>query len=276
MTGRRRRRSFLERTSDGLRAAVERVAYAEQTAAAGGLLQRIDPRVKVVGLLLLVIATTAARTAAGILAVSTIALALAACSRVPLRVLASSVWLGALAFSGAIALPAVMLTPGRVVIRLPGLHWPVTVQGLTTAGYLVLRVETAATLAALLVLTTPWALVLKALRSLHVPAIAVVVLGMTYRYVLLLLEGAHEMFESRRSRMVGRLSGADSRRVAAATAGVLLGRTMQMGGDVYLAMQARGFGGDVRILDEFRMRRQDWAAALGFGALTAAAVWIGR
>ena len=44
--------------------------------------------------------------------------------------------------------------------------------------------------------------VLKALRVLRVPVVVVVVLGMTYRYILLLLEIAHEMFEARRSRTV--------------------------------------------------------------------------
>ena len=53
-------------------------------------------------------------------------------------------WLGALGFTGAIAVPAIFLTPGRVLYRLPGLSWPVTAQGLTTASYLILRVETAA------------------------------------------------------------------------------------------------------------------------------------
>ena len=68
---------------------------------------------------------------------------------------------------------------------------------------LVARVETAATLSVLLILCTPWSHVLKALRVLRVPVVFVVILGMTYRYILLLLQSAHDMFESRRSRMVG-------------------------------------------------------------------------
>jgi len=56
----------------------------------------------------------------------------------------------------------------------------------------------------------------------------------------------------------------------------LLSRTFQLSGDVYLAMQARGFRGEVYLLDEFNMRRLDWAALAGFAALAAAAVWAGR
>jgi cobalt ECF transporter T component CbiQ len=271
-----RRRRFLERTLDHLRETAEHVAYAEETAAGRGLLQRLDPRVKLCGLLLLVLATTMVHTVAGIVSVSVVALALAVASRLSLRRLAASVWLGALAVSGVIALPACVLTPGRAVAHVPWLHWPVTAQGLTSATYLVLRVETSATLGALLVLTTPWPHVLKAMRSLRVPALVVVMLAMTYRYVLLLLETAHDMFESRKSRLVGHMDGADARRLSVATAGVLLGRTMQMGDDVYLAMRARGFAGDVQVLDDFQMRRRDWAAALAIGAVAMTAIWLGR
>ena len=94
-------------------------------------------------------------------------------------------WIGALAFTGAIAVPALFLTPGVALYRVPGLDWPVTAQGLTTASYLLLRVETAATLTLLLVFTTPWMHVLKALRIFRVPVVFVVILGMTCRYILL-------------------------------------------------------------------------------------------
>ena len=83
----------------------------------------------------------------------------------------------------------------------------------------------------------------------------VVILGMTCRYILLMLETAHEMFESRKSRTVGAASRADQRRMAVSSAGVLLGKTFQLSGEVYLAMQARGFRGEVYLLDDFRMTR---------------------
>jgi energy-coupling factor transporter transmembrane protein EcfT len=147
---------------------------------------------------------------------------------------------------------------------------------LTTASYLLLRVITAATLALLLEFTTPWVQVLKALRVFRIPVVFVAILGMASRYILLLLETAHEMFESRKSRSVGALEGAERRRMAVGSAGVLLSRTFQLSGDVYLAMQARGFRGEVHLLDDFAMKRLDWLALAGFAALAAAAVWAAR
>ncbi|MGO9231403.1 MAG: cobalt ECF transporter T component CbiQ [Bryobacteraceae bacterium] len=267
---------FLERTIEGLHAGLEMALEAENSAAAGGLLQPLDARVKVVGLFSLILAAALAKRLWVIAAIFALACVLAALSHVSFRVLAARVWIGALAFTGAIAVPSLFLTPGVALCHVPGLRWTITAQGFATASYLLLRVETAATLAVLLVFTTRWMQVLKALRIFHVPLVLVAVLGMASRYILLLLESAHEMFESRKSRAVGALAGAARRRMAVASAGVLLSRTLELSGDVYLAMQARGFRGEVHLLDDFTMKRLDWVALAGFAALATAGVWAGR
>jgi cobalt/nickel transport system permease protein len=273
--GRRRRKSFVERTIVGISEAMERALYAEELAAIDGALQRLDPRVKVVGLLALIVAAALARNILVILALFGVALALALLSRVPLRTLAARVWVGALLFTGLIALPAIFITPGTVVYRLPLLGWPITAQGLGGATYLISRVETAATFSLLLILCTPWIHVLKALRVLRVPVVFVVILGMTYRYIFLMLQTARDMFESRQSRMVGVLESADRRRLASASVGVLLSKTFQLSNEVYMAMLSRGFRGEVHTLDEFQMQPRDWAWLAIFGALAALAFWLG-
>jgi len=270
------RRGVLERTVEGLYEAMEHALYAEHTAAGGGLLQRLDPRVKVAGLLALILASALSARLRVIGAILVLAILLALLSRISFWVLATRVWIGALAFTGVIAVPALFLTPGAPLTQVPALGWIITIQGLTTANFLILRVETAATLALLLVFTTPWSHVLKALRIFRVPVVFLVILGMTCRYILLMLETAHEMFESRRSRTVGLLRGSERRHMAVAGAGVLLSRTFQLSGDVYLAMQSRGFRGEVYVLDEFQMTLPDWAALAAFATLAAAAVWAGR
>jgi cobalt/nickel transport system permease protein len=271
-----KRGGLIEHTIEGLYLAMERALHAENSASGGGLLQRLDPRVKVAGLFALIVASALATRLWVIAAVLALAISLAALSLISIRMLAGRVWIGALTFTGAIAIPAVFLTPGIPIYRLPGLNWTVTAQGLTTASYLILRVETAATLALLLIFTTPWMHVLKALRIFRVPVVFVVILGMTCRYILLMLQTAHEMFESRKSRTVGTMTASDQRRMAVSSASVLLTKTFQLSGDVYLAMQSRGFRGEVYLLDDFQMKPLDWMAAMAFAALTAAAVWAGR
>src|SRR5215467_5835796 len=82
---RRRQVSFVERTVAGLAGAVERSLYAEELAKADGLLQRLDPRVKLVGLLALIVAAALAHHIGVILGLFAAAILLALLSHVPIR-----------------------------------------------------------------------------------------------------------------------------------------------------------------------------------------------
>jgi cobalt ECF transporter T component CbiQ len=197
-------------------------------------------------------------------------------SRIPLRFFVSYFWLPVFAFSGLVALPAVFLTPGIVVSHVPLLDWPVTVQGLRTAALLLLRVETAVTLSGVLILTTAWPQVLHALRFFRVPVSAVVILGMTHRYLFLLLKNAHEMLEARQSRMLGSLPGRERRRLATASLAVLLSKTYDLSADVHAAMQSRGFHGEIYLLEEPAAGLREWLVLSLVVALAAVLVIAGR
>lgn len=273
---RKRRGSFVERTLKTLVNEAERALFAEEVARKDGLLQRLDPRVKIVGLLALILTTTLARNFFTIIFIFAVAITLAILSRVPIRTLATRAWLSALTFTGTIALPVIFITPGNVVYRLPLLDWAITEQGITSALYLIMRVETTVTLSLLLVLCTLWTHVLKGLRVLRVPIVFVVILGMTYRYIFVMLDTARNMFEARQSRLVGSLDGSESRRIAAASIGVLLTKSFYLNTEVYMAMQSRGFRGEVYTLDEFAMGQRDWLALAAFTLTAIIAFWLGR
>jgi cobalt/nickel transport system permease protein len=268
--------NFLERTLSGFLSALEQALEAEDLAKANGLLQRLDPRVKVVGILALIIAVAVSHRLWVIAALFAIAMLLAGLSRISAALLTKRVWVPVLLFTGIIAMPAPFVTPGRVLWRMPGIGWELTAPGLSSAAYLIARVETAATLSVLLILSTPWTHVLKALRVLRVPAVLVVILAMAYRYIFLLIESVKEMLESRRSRMVGDLRGSERRRLASASVGVLMTKTLQLSGDVYAAMLARGYRGEVAMLDDFRTAPLDWAMLAVFAAVAAGMLYCGR
>ena len=266
--------AFLDRLADGLARTMDHALDADDLARRDGLLQRLDPRVKLVGLLGLIVVAVFVKSLLVLAGLFLVAVALALPSQVGLTRLAAQIWLKVLAFTVLIALPAVFLVPGTVVARLPALSWPITLQGLRSASFLVGRAETAATFALLLILTTPWPQVLKALRVFRAPIVLVAILGMTHRYIFVLLEAAAQMFESRRSRMVGPLRPRDRRRVATATAGVLLDKALHLSTEVQAAMVARGYRGDVRLIDDFHAKSVDGLALAGFAAIAAAALWL--
>jgi len=261
---------FVEHTVERLMRAVERSLFAEVIARGPGLLQRLDPRAKVASLFLLTLAAASVRKLSALLILFVVAVALAVCSNVRMQLLAKRAWLPALAFSGVLALPSLFLIPG------PHVFYTVTGPGLTAAAFLLGRVLTATTLSLLLVLTTEWNRVLKALRFFHIPVSVVVMLGMTYRYLFLLLKTAHDMFESRRTRMVGTMEESERQRLASASVGILLEKSISLSQEIHLAMQARGFRGEVYLLDEPAMKRASWLQLVGFAAMSAAVMVFGR
>ena len=263
--------NFAGATLNSLTRALSHALISEETARRRGLMQALDPRVRVLGILALVIAVALAHKIAVVLALFVIAIVLARASSISIRTLSVRVWLVALAFTGIIALPAVFLTPGQPVFP----NSSVTLQGLCTAAMLVSRVEAAVTLTTVLVLSTPWTEILKALRALHVPKEAVMMLGMAHRYIFLLAETATQMFESRQSRTVGVIEGRQQRKLAARTAGVLMSKSIDLSQEVFLAMQSRGYRGEVHIAEHSGIHTRDWAALGSFIAIAVIAIRAG-
>jgi cobalt ECF transporter T component CbiQ len=271
-----KRNGTIAATLLGLTRALSNALVSEQVARRPGLLQALDPRVRVIGLFALVLAVTLSRRMDVVVALFMGAIGLTLLSHVSLRSLAIRVWLVVLLFTGVIALPALFLTPGDPLITSPTGTLQITAQGIATALLLIARVETAVTLTTLVVFTTPWMHILKALRAFRIPQEVVMMLAMTHRYIFLLAETAGQMFESRQSRTVGALDRAAQRRMTSRTAGVLLSKSVELSNDVFLAMQSRGFRGDAKVLSEFRMRSWDYLGLLAFLLIGAAAVWVGR
>jgi cobalt ECF transporter T component CbiQ len=268
------RHFFIESTIRAFARALSRALASEQLVARRGVLQAFDPRVRVAGVFSLVVATTVSRRFSVIALLFIAAVLIAVSSGIRLHTLVTRVWLIVLGFTGVIALPAILITPGITVIIFGGLA--VTQQGLRTAALLILRVETAVTLTTALVLCTRWTHILKSLRAVRVPTEVITMLAMTHRYIFLFIETANQMFESRQSRMIGKLSGSEQRRMASRTAGVLLSRSIDLSEEVYLAMQSRGFRGEMQLITEFQMQPLDYAGLAGFLAFACAAAWLGR
>jgi cobalt ECF transporter T component CbiQ len=262
----------LQSSLKSLSRALTRALVSEDIARRAGVMQSLDARVKLVGVLALVVTVSLCHRMSVVAALFGFGVILAVISRISLETLVIRVWLVAFAFTGLIAIPALFLTPGA-----PLQVWPaISRQGLHAALLLILRVEAAVTLTTTLVLTTSWPHVLKALRALRVPKEAVMMLGMAHRYVFVLAETANQMFESRESRRVGVLSAHMRRRVVAQTAGVLMSKSMDLSQEVFLAMQSRGYNGEVRLVEDFAVTGRDYAALFAFLAVAAVSFWVGR
>jgi cobalt/nickel transport system permease protein len=269
---------WLEETVGGITENIEHAIFTEHHARSAGWLQRRDPRIKMVGSLVAILAASLTASLFGLALLYVSTLAAARASRVPFGFFVKRVWLGIPFFAGIVVLPAIFFVPGPRVFDLAigPAHLAPSWNGLAGAALFVSRVGVSVSLAVLLVVTTPWADVLKSLRALKVPQVFVLVLSMTYRYVFLFLHTANGILLARKSRVVGRTTGAEQRRWITGTMGNLMSRAFKMSNDVYAAMLARGFGGEIRTFTTYRVRAADWIALAGVAAVAVTAVLVGR
>jgi cobalt/nickel transport system permease protein len=277
--GRRRRGSYLRKTLDGGVRLLQQVMFADDVAGRRGLLQRIDPRVKLVSLLVLLVLGGLAHSMATLAVLYALTLVLAAVSALPVGFFVKRVWLFVPIFTGIAVLPATLsvVTPGEVVLTL--WHWHgapqgLTAQGLTAAARVVCRVAVSVSLVVLLTLTTPWVRLLAALRGLGVPRILILIVGMAYRYLFLLLGTVTDMFQARQARTPGTpRHDASARAFVGAGVGTLLGKAAHLSEEVHHAMVARGFRGDAATLDRPALHRRDGVYAALVVLVAAALLW---
>ena len=266
--GRRKKGSFVEKTLTGGADLLRQVMFSEDVAMRDGVLQRLDPRVKLGAMLVLLVATGLVHNLAVLVAAYAATIVLAAGSRLPVGFFVKRVWLFVPIFTGIVVLPATLsiVTPGEVVLHLWTWHGTpegFTAQGLTTAALVIARVATSISLVVLLTLTTPWVRLLAALRTLGVPPMFVLVIGMAYRYVFLLLGTVTDMYEARKARSVGaQKHDRSARAFLSASAGTMFGKAHHLSEEVHLAMIARGYRGNARTIQSFRLTALDAVAAV--------------
>lgn len=266
-----RRHSVVRRALNAFARLLAAMLADEATAAAPGLLQRIDARAKVLGIIGLIVVVTLVYHLPALLLGYTLCIVLAILSRVPVRRFAGA-WLAAPLFTAAIILPALfnVVSPGTALWQLasPGSRlgsWllpdglAVTDVGLYIAARFVLRTAVCVTLALLLTVTTRPARLFRGLHILGVPQLFVMLLTMMERYLAVIVRAAEEIHLAKLSRT---LAAGDLRREqawVAAGMGSLYRRTQRLGDAVYRAMLSRGYTGDIFFLTDTRWTMRDYA-----------------
>jgi len=282
------KKSYIEKTLKGITSFFMNGLFSEEIISRGGLLQSIDPRVKVLTLGLLVVAVSLYKHLSVLLIVYFATVVLAYFSRIGLRFFLLRVWLFIPLFSGIIALPALLnvFVPGEPIfdlvtfknetalgpLRIPGTI-SITRQGAQSVSLFIMRVAASVSIVVLLTLTTRWSHLLKALRVYRVPQFFTFILGMSYRYIHLLLRQIEDTHLARKSRTIGREKGVSGRTWTVSQIKFVLNRSMSTGEKVYLAMVSRGFTYELKTMDNFTLKPVDyiWTA----GSLTAIAITLG-
>jgi cobalt/nickel transport system permease protein len=264
---------FVAKTLAETTKAIEYSVFANRYAEKKGFLQRIDPRIKLLTTLVLIIIIGLTNRLDVLLVFYMGTLILAAFSRISLSFFIKRVWVFIPLFTGIVALPAIfnIVTPGRPLFtvitfmsphtfgpfHIPQ-HITITAQGVSGVAILVMRVAASVSMAILLVVTTEWIRLLKALYILKTPEVIVLILAMTYRYIHLFLRTVEGMLLAKKSREISDLKMKQEHGWIASRLGVLVGKSYRLSNDVHLAMTSRGWTGNPTLMGDFSINGIDW------------------
>lgn len=252
-------KNFAEKTILDIQGIFCDLFYSEATTRKKGLLQSLDPRVKMFSFLGLIIVANLLRTIPALLAIIGYILLLAVCSLIPVIRYLRRVLTMAVLFTGIVVLPSLfnLVTPGEPIFHVSRNIY-ITEPGFYGALTLILRSFGSISLVYLLTSTTKWAELLKSLKAIKIPVPFVTTLEMAHRYIFLGLEMAVNLFMARKSRTLGKSTAGEGRRFVANTMGNLLIRTTILGDDVYQAMLSRGYTGEVKTMNRFHTGITDY------------------
>lgn len=256
-----RAKGFIEGSLRGALALFQESIFAEYYASRRGLLQALDPRIKVATFLLFISLILFAKGFVTLLTLYILCLMLTAASRIDLWYFLKRTWVFVPLFSLFIAIPAIfnLVTPGDPLVAFNVFAWSVAItrQGLNGAAMFVLRVLTSVSFVILLGLTTRHFDLLKVLRIFGIPSVFVMTIGMCARYIYMFVETIENIHQAIKSRVGSRVHYKKGQRLVAWNIASLWNRSYQFNEAVYNAMRSRGYRGEPVTLDDFRVTFKD-------------------
>jgi len=277
-----RKKGFVQRSISDIANFLMNSLVSEEYAKRDGVLQALDPRVKLFSMVLLIFTVALTQDIRILIITYGLLLFLAYLSRIELFYFVKRVWIFIPIFAGIITIPILfnVFMPGAPLVTLfspgPAAHlgpFPlpdtifITKEGVMIAAIFTLRVATCVSAAVLLFLTTRRDVLFKSLRAFRVPKVYVLTLDMCYRYIFLFSDMVKDFYLAKKSRSVKRLPLVEEQRWVGGRIGYTLVRSIDMSEKVHRAMVSRGFNGDVKLMHIYSLHRRDYVALtslLGF------------
>jgi cobalt ECF transporter T component CbiQ len=277
MTGAASRMPFLDKSVNHLAALIKTTYIQWDTAHKEGLFQKLDARVKVLFLLFFIIIVSVKRTLLPEVAIGGLVFILAVVSRLDLLSFYGRVLFLGFVFGFLIALPSCLniVVEGEVIMPIMHLSEPyqfwvyripetigITRQGLDVVFILTLRVINSLSISFLVIYTTPFQEIMKALKSLRVPDTFLMIITLSYKYIFIFAQTFEDIHLAKKGRTV-KANAAEARSWVAGRMGFLLRRTRTRCEEVFNAMLARGFCGEVAIHNWGKVGKMDIMSGAG-------------
>lgn len=237
-------------------------------------LSRLDPRIKVMSLLIFIVCLVSTDPMAyrAFAVYGFILAVLTALSRIPIHDLLKRM---------LVAIPFIVMTALFIpfmggeavfqVFKLGPVNLVITREGMILFWNVFAKASLALLCATLMMATTGFPDLLKALEKLRCPYVLIMILSFMYRYIFVVQDELMMMQQAKASRSVGGCRWFHIKALASMI-GVLFIRSYERAESVYLAMCSRGFNGRIRTIQNFHFAVKDAA----FLVMILASLIVGR
>jgi cobalt/nickel transport system permease protein len=281
--------SYVDKGIAGFARIIRQTFLEWELASRQGFLQSLDSRVKILFWIGLLIAISLKK---GVVELLIIAIALALLglfSRVRLPALYGRVIPLSFFFGFLVSAPAMLnvILPGTIVapiIDLPVSYsfWiysipqqiGITEEGIGVCFMLTLRVFDSLSLSFLMLATTPFAEIVKALKLFRIPDELLLIITLTYKYIYLFAQTITDMYRAKKARLVLGVSASEFRNWSAGRMVTIFRKTEQRVDDIYRAMLSRGFSGEIRLPRKPAVRASDLIGAAVLASFVFAALLV--
>jgi cobalt/nickel transport system permease protein len=222
----------------------ESLVYVEDLSGKKGLLQSINPLVKLVVTVLMIVGSLFVSQVTYMLLACAIPLFLALTSRIPFKdFLTRTAFIPV--FAAIIALPILFITAGTPILsgNLSVISVSITMEGLQKFLLFTVRVWFCVASLSLLIMSTGFNSFLKLLSTIHVPSIVIQLFSLTYRYLFVSIHEIQSILIGKEARTYinkKRISFQALKHSGSLLASIFI-RTFERSERVYMAMKARGF-----------------------------------
>lgn len=267
--------SFVEKGINHLAGVIKKGYVHSEFLSKNGFFQKIDPRIKIFFLIFFIIIVSLRKDLLSELYLSIFVFVLVLLSRLKVVTFYRRVLLFGFFFGFLIALPSAFspLTKGEIILPVATLsrpydfwiyHIPATIgitkEGMLGVAMLTMRVINSLSLSFLVLYTTPFPEMVRALKILKVPDTFLIIISLCYKYIFLFSRTIEDMYLAKRARMLKEEDNKKAREWTAGRLALIFRKTQLRCEEVFRAMVGRGFSDSIKLYGFGKMRPTDWAS----------------
>lgn len=253
---------FIDRTLRKTSLLIKAAYIQMDTAKTHGLMQGIDARIKMLFLLLFVVQANILQLIHSQLWLFIFLLVVITSSRLNLRDIYKKILLFSFFFGFIVIAPAALnlATEGQIVLYLFRFTHPyhvwiyhipadigITREGLLVVARLYLKVFNSITVTLLVFYTTSFHEIIKALKIFKVPGVFLLIMMMTYKFIFILAHTVQETYFALKLRWWKKVKHHEANNIIAGRMAYIFRKSWHRYEEVYSAMLARGFTGEVTV-----------------------------